>query len=154
MKRFFDFKFKEPSNGNAPEYAEIRSGKRNGTIDPITYHIIPKDKGDIMFGPGVTRMQERLATVFKIYKPDLYKKYFDLNTLKDNKLFNSVTDGRYNARTMQMVMDFQKIYMYDFRSKEDQIPTIGFGSFGGNTKAALNDWYIKAYKKAKQILAT
>lgn len=154
MENIFNFEFKQPKKQNAPSYRDIRAGYSNGTIDPIVYFLMPKDEGDMLSGDGVLEMQKRLATVFRVFKPELFKKYFKFNLSTsiepaDNKLFNAVTNGEYNIRTMEMVMDFQKSYMYKFRSESNQIPVKGFGSFGGYTKRELDNWYGKALKNIK-----
>ena len=145
MSNIFEFEFKKPAKQNAPTYFDIRAGKMTSTIDPIVYCIVPKSEGEMYKGDGVLEMQKRIATVFKQYKDDLYKKHFS-----DPKNIENITSGVYNAPTMELVMDFQKIYIREFRDDSDQIPTRGFGSFGGYTKRELDSWYgaaLRAFQK-------
>lgn len=149
MSSIFEFEFKKPKVQNAPSYYDIRAGYPNGTIDPITYYLRPLSVGGVLSGDGILEMQKKMATVFKQYKPELFKKYFSITL--DQKLLDSVTDGRYTARTMEMVMDFQKTYVYYWKNVNKQYPVLGFGAFAGYTKKELDNWYgaaIRAMRKA------
>ena len=145
----FNFEFKKPKKQNAPSFKEIRAGKKNQGYDSIVYCLTPVEEGvELMEGDGILWMQELILSVFQHFTPEtLYLKY-----TKDQKIRKSVTSGVYNILTMEMVQDFQKTYLKHFKRVNDQIPTQGFGSFGGHTKTQVSYLYNRAYKDKKGII--
>lgn len=131
-------KFSTPSGGKAPLYNQITS--QTSYRESISYYLdTTKGNDSLMKGKGVAEMQAKIAYVFAVFYPSLFKKFF-----KNPKFVDSVTGGIYGPKTMNLVMEFQQKYMKSHFEEVKWDPLRGYGSFGGNTKKVLERFYRAA----------
>lgn len=149
MKELFkDLEFTHPSNGNAPDYDDIKTEESWGQSATTYYLDTTKGNDSLMRGKGIADMQIKLAVCFRMFNLDLYKTFFE-----DPEFKKHTTKGVYGPKTFTMITEFQKRYMKSHFEKVNWDPLKGFGSFGGHTKKRLDVMYNSArkeYRKSKK----